>query len=213
MTAFLFVHGWSFDRSFWDALLLRLRDYDCYVRDRGYWGGSVAEAVPPPGYVAVGHSAGVMDLLGDLPPGCAGLIAINGFTRFAAAEQFPGVPHRLLDRMIARLDEVPGETVAAFRARLGAEAALPADVEAGHVLQQDRLREGLVALRDGDLRDRLSRFSLPFVALGGAEDPLVSPAMTAASFGSSAILRPDGGHLLPLTDPDWCAGHLREFIR
>ncbi|WP_369073283.1 alpha/beta fold hydrolase, partial [Bordetella pertussis] len=50
--------------------------------------------------------------------------------------------------------------------------------------------------------------------LAGTADPIVPPALTRAQFGACAGLhwRDGGGHLLPASDPDWCAGRIRAFL-
>ncbi|OFS27399.1 hypothetical protein HMPREF3069_33425 [Achromobacter xylosoxidans] len=55
---------------------------------------------------------------------------------------------------------------------------------------------------------------MPLLALAGTADPIAPAAMTTAGFGAAAELhwRDGGGHLLPLTDPDWCAQRIRAFL-
>ena len=53
---------------------------------------------------------------------------------------------------------------------------------------------------------------MPALALAGAEDPVVPPAMTGAALPGVALRwHRRGGHLLPRSDPQWCAGHIRDF--
>lgn len=204
---FLFAHGWSWDAGIWDAVRAAMPDAQTAVIERGYLGTVPSWPTVPAGYIGVGHSAGLLDLLGNRPPGCGGLVAINGFTCFSQAPDFPfGMPTRVLDRMLLRLEADPAATVSAFRTRCGA-----ADGFSG-MLQPDRLEQGLRALRDDDGRTGAALSELRLLALAGRHDPIVSPDLTAASFDPGAIRwNENAGHLLPLTDPNWCARQLMEF--
>ncbi|MGI4745713.1 MAG: alpha/beta fold hydrolase [Janthinobacterium lividum] len=205
---FLFAHGWSSDASIWDAIRAALPTAQTAAIERGYLGAVPSWPKVPDGYIAVGHSAGSLDLFCDRPAGCAGIIAVNGFTRFSQAPDFPsGVPMRVLDRMLQRLAADPVATVAAFRVRCGADGGFSG------TLQPDRLEQGLRALQDRDSRGGTDP-GLRMLSLAGRHDPIVPPAMTAASFDQAAIMwNETAGHLLPLTHPDWCANRLMEFAR
>lgn len=204
---FLFAHGWGFDATLWDAVRDALPDADTAVVEHGYLGAIPRQPDIPPGAILVGHSAGVLDLLSDLPPDCGGLVAINGFSRFTAAADFPhGVADRVLQRMLGRLALDPRVTVAEFRARCGSEAAVCGSLHLG------RLREGLDALRARDLRGSLRRPGLRLLALAGANDPIVPPSLTRDCFeAADTIWHPASGHLLPSMEPGWCADRLRAF--
>lgn len=166
--SFLFVHGWSGTASVWDEVRAALPDARTDVIEHGYLGATPRRRPVPDGTIVVGHSAGVPELLSDLPTGCAGLVSINGFTRFTAGPDHPsGVPVRLLDRMLLRLDEDPEGTVAAFRARCGIHAPIVG------TLQPQRLRAGLLALRDTDARAALARSLAPMQPLAPM-NPLAS---------------------------------------
>lgn len=211
----LFVHGWGFDASIWDPLrsaLAELGGWPHAAADAGYFRQPADPVTPAMAAVhdrvlAIGHSYGVMRLLGDLPAQCAGFVAINGFTRFAAASDFPeGTPVRLLDRMLARLSTHTAAVVNDFRARCGA-AATQAPAQLAPLLADLR------ALRDGDRRQVLEQPFPPLLVLAGSVDPIVPAAMTRAAFRDTEPLwREDAGHLLPLTDPAWCAARIRDFL-
>jgi pimeloyl-[acyl-carrier protein] methyl ester esterase len=158
--------------------------------------------------VAIGHSYGVARLLQVMPAnGYAGLIGINGFARFAAADDFPeGVPARLLDRMIARLARQPAEVVNDFRLRCGAPPRPDAGANAA-------LAASLDAMRHADHREALQGLACPWLALAAEDDAIVTPAMTRAQFADShTTWRADGGHLLPLTRTAWCAEQIQPWL-
>jgi hypothetical protein len=120
----------------------------------------------------------------------------NGFTCFAKRPDFPeGIAPRVLARMRARLRTAPEAVVAEFRATCGCTLPAPATPDV------DALDAGLAALETWD-----ERGAPPLLALYGAGDGLISPAMSQACF--PAISWHQGGHLLPLAAPDWCAAQL-----
>ncbi|MFC3173817.1 alpha/beta fold hydrolase [Novosphingobium bradum] len=190
-------HGWGFDRSIWDAVIPLLPGHDCEADNRGYFG---TPATAGPADLAVTHSLGTLRALAAPPAGCRALLALNGFDRFAAGADFPaGVPLRVIDRMLARLDAAPAAVVGTFRETCGADAGPP-------IADPARLHADLALLRDGDGR---GCWAGPLVLLEGAEDPIVSAGHRAACFADRPDARrhvlPGHGHLLPLTAPEACA--------
>jgi pimeloyl-[acyl-carrier protein] methyl ester esterase len=202
----LFVHGWGFDSSLWDALTSHFPD--CGFWERGYFGEAAEPALAEP-FLAVTHSFGAMRFLGATQPGCRGIVAINGFDRFTSTEDFPGVASRIVERMIARLRSAPRFVVAEFRQRCGSDAPFGA-------IDEDLLFADLIALRDTDCREAAASCGLPILSLQGASDPILPCAMRAAVFASSArcerLLHPTGGHLLPLDEPGYCAEVICAFM-
>lgn len=196
----LFAHGWGFDRHFWDQLAALLPEWPHAIDDRGYFGAPHAPEVEGP-CLAVTHSFGTMRLLADPPPGLLGLVAINGFERFTARPGKPGVPLRVVDRMLRRFDSNPGGVLTEFRRTCGCE-------EPFGEIDASPLRADLLRLRDA----RPSLPHVPVVALGGGRDPLLPAEMRAAVFTGCAVRRLEheaGGHLLPLEDPGLCAQAVR----
>jgi pimeloyl-[acyl-carrier protein] methyl ester esterase len=176
--------------------------------DRGYFGGSGDE--PPQGpSVWITHSLGTILEIRKIPAECRCLIAINGFERFAAGEDLAAVPKRVLDRMLLRLEQDAPAVVAEFRRMCGTD-------EAVHDADLPALRRDLLALRDLDCRAEAAKLAVPVLSLQGAQDPILR-----ADFRDRALrnvphvrhrLNPTAGHLLPLQDPDWCAGQVAHFL-
>ena len=197
----VFVHGWGFDARLWDAVIACLPDADMVRFDLGYFGERLWPVVEGP-CLAITHSFGAMALLADPPAGCRGLVAINGFDRFTQMSGRPGVPSRVLDRMIARMESDPDGVLRDFHARLG--SAVPEGT-----LHVDRLLQDLAAMRDGDRRGAVADWGRPLVALDGADDPLLTPSVRQAQFVSATDLEREtvegGGHVLPVTHPRLCA--------
>ena len=201
-----FVHGWGFDSSVFDGL--RVNFPGCRVLERGYFGASTG-ALPDEDFVAVTHSFGTMRLLAALPSTCRGIVAINGFDRFCAGPDFPGVPLRIIDRMIARFSDAPRQVVAEFRNRCGCDEPFGS-------MDEERLRTDLAALRDGDCRKHVARSGLPFLSLQGGRDPILPPEMRCAVFAQAGrcerITLENSGHLLPLQEPATCAEAISAFM-
>lgn len=204
----LFVHGWAFDASVWAPLRAGLQDWPQAFFDAGYFGSGQEPDIGSP-VIAIGHSLGVLRLLRQLPPGCRGLVSINGFPRFAAGPGYEGVAPRLLDRMSKRLSTDPVPVLRDFRQRCGDAS----DFDAPRLAP---LARDLLALREEDRRDALAALPVPLLVLAGMEDPIVPAPMTQAGFAGLANAeihgREGGGHLLPVSDAPWCAARIRAFI-
>ena len=205
----LFVHGWGFDAGLWADVAALLPDRPIVMADRGYFGAPHTSDLDGP-TVAITHSFCAMRALRGPPPGCRGLIAINGFDCFTAREGLSGVAPRVLDRMLARFDIDPGSGLAEFRARCG-------DASPVSAFNANLLRQDLVALRDGDCRDEAAAWSRPFLVLHGGQDPILPAAMRDQAFsgvrGAERVTQPDAGHLLPRTHAAFCAQHIAAFAR
>ena len=149
----LFIHGWGFDAAFWDELAGLLPGFRTEIDDRGYFGRPYAPRIDGD-CVIVAHSFGAMRALAAPPPHWRGLVAINGFDRFT-----PGVPRRVLDRMIAKFAEEPVTVLAEFRRRCGDNAPFGEP-------SVTPLRDDLLTLRDGDCSDA-EYFRAESSSLGG----------------------------------------------
>jgi len=194
----LFLHGWGFDASLWDRLRRELAPLPSSVWDRGYFGRARREPVAGP-VLAIGHSLGSLILAADPPPGCVGLVAINGFDRFSGDGAVPG---RVIDRMRRRLATAPREVLDAFRIRCGAALFEGA-------IDERSLADDLDLLAAGDARGT----ARPLQVLHGAADPILPTEMRTAVFaGAPRETASGGGHLLPLTHPDWCAAMIRTVL-
>ena len=194
----LFLHGWGFDASLWNELRRALAPLASVAWERGYFGRPQAEPIGGP-FLVIGHSLGSLILAADPPPGCAGLIAVNGFDRFAGDG---AVPRRVIDRMRHRFADAPAEVLDAFRARCGAPRA-------DGTMNERRLADDLDLLATGDVRSA----ARPRLVLHGGADPILPPAVRNMLFaGAPHQTLAEAGHLLPLTHPDWCAARIRAVL-
>lgn len=185
----LLVHGWGFGPELWASLCTR-PGHTWLPMDLGYFGAARVQ-LPPDLDLVAGHSFGCLWAMTHPDLAQVPLVSVNGFPRFSAAPDFPhGTPARVLERMLQRLGEAPGEVLQAFHARLG--TAVPPGAP-----DPERLRADLLRLRDQDARAGRQ----PVLALAAEDDPLVPPALSRQAFPRLRLL-PGGGHALPLTRPD-----------
>ncbi|MBA2933121.1 alpha/beta fold hydrolase [Sphingomonas sp. CGMCC 1.13654] len=190
----LFLHGWGLDASLWDGVRAALPEFETVVWDRGYFAHPIADPVEGP-VLAIGHSLGAMLLAGRFDR----LVAVNGFDRFAGND---AVPPRVVERMRTRFAENPVAVLADFRARIGAPPA-------ANDLEPEALAADLAILAEGYARDARPPHTL---VLHGGADPLLPASMREIVFaGAPRETLAEGGHLLPLTRPDWVADHIRAF--
>lgn len=203
----LFCHGWGLDAAAWDPLAALLPEFAQVRDDAGYF-GSPAAPVPTAPYLAITHSLGTMRLLAAPSPGLAGLVAIAGFDRFSASADFPGIAPRTVDRMVSAIAQEPETVLADFHGWL--DGTIPAGTP-----DVARLQDGLIALRDGDMREAAGAIGVPILSLQAEGDPLMPIGMRetvfAAVHGVMRRTHPDAGHLLALQEPAWCAQAIRDF--
>lgn len=200
-----FEHGWGYDASFWEPLAALLPEWDHAIADRGYFGSAIIPD-PSPSCVVIAHSFGAMHVLATPPPRLLGMVAINAFDRFTGPE---GVPARVVDRMIARIDSNPAAVLHDFRARLG-------DTGPAGNGNTAALRADLETLRNADCAQSSAALCVPLLSLQSADDPLLPPALRDAAFAAAPLrtldIAPSGGHLLPRTDPEGCARAVRALV-
>ena len=199
-----FLHGWGFDATFWARIVSQLPQWQIDCEDRGYFGPEMT-AEGEGRFIFVTHSFGAIRALRRVPGECIGLVAINGFDRFQTA-----VPARVIDRMIARFDDDPTAVLQDFRRRLGNASAFGSP-------RVDRLRADLVALRDLDCIGCCAEWPTPILSLQGCADSLLPLPTHEIFFAASPFVRrmthPEAGHLLPTTDPEYCADAISAFAR
>jgi pimeloyl-[acyl-carrier protein] methyl ester esterase len=203
----VFVHGWGFNAGMWSAVLDHLPDAEVTLVDLGFVrGGARGSYEWPKDAVAVGHSLGVLWLLheagGRGARGFRGLVSIQGFDCFSCH-----IPRARTAAMRRELKRDAGATLHAFWRGCGTDDFAP-----DQALDVHRLDEGLGWLMDWDVRAAKASLDAPTLALAARDDPVVPEAVSRAIWGDDNITwSPDGGHVLPLRRPDWCARHVLDF--
>jgi pimeloyl-[acyl-carrier protein] methyl ester esterase len=199
---FVLVHGWGFHAGIWTDFVRDLEGADVTLVDLGFVsGGPKGDLDWPPDAIAVGHSLGLLWLLARGGEAFRALVSVQGFDCFRCHI----APSRIaaLKRGIER---EPLATVEAFWRSCGAPDFAPPEA-----LDVARLHEGLDWLMHWDARDVKERLRCPVLALAARDDAIVPPAMSESIWRQGLIWSPDGGHVLPLRHPQWCARHVLEF--
>lgn len=197
------VHGWGFHAGIWTGLLDHLPDAQVTLIDLGFVGGGPQGATDwPADSIAVGHSLGLLWLLRQGRGRFRALVSMQGFDCFCCHI----APSRV-GAMRLGLDKDPAATLESFWRSSGApHFASPASL---HV---DRLGEGLDWLLRWDARAIKATLDCPVLALGACDDAIVPASMTASIWPeANTVWSQDGGHVLPLKQPEWCARHILEF--
>lgn len=198
----VFIHGWGFDASLWDAVSTALGDVDQVRAELGFLHGRCDMPALGPDDILVGHSLGFLfGLMGF--GGWGGVIAINSFARFCGGEG-EAVPPAVLRAMRTSLKRDPQKTLSNFYQSFGLSAA-PEKWDA------EKLTAGLDLLKVAALPQHIPRG----LVLAAQNDPLIgfeASAHLAKAMAAPFICHPSGGHLLPLTAPSWCADAIRSFL-
>lgn len=199
---FVLVHGWGFHAGIFADLISRLEGAEVTLVDLGFVaGGPNAASEWPAEAIAVGHSLGLLWLLERGGGRFRALVSVQGFDCF-----YCHVAPSRLAALRRGLERDPGETLQAFWRSCGASGFTLPDA-----LNVARLDEGLDWLKTWDARKARQDVACPVLALAARDDVIVPPSMSEAIWGESIIWSPDGGHVLPLKHPNWCARHVLEF--
>lgn len=198
------VHGWAFGPEFWTPLQREIGAGETVTPDLGFFGPECLD-LPDEPFVAVGHSLGLLWLLRHAQDRLAGLVSLGGFGRF----DVPAGPTRAMRRGLSR---DPGQVISAFHKACG----LPAELAPGPALlaeaRPDRLATGLDWLLQWDERVALQAFNRPLLALAAADDAIVPPDLSRASFPNNLVMLESGGHAFPASRPAQCALHIAPFL-
>ncbi|EPR41694.1 hydrolase or acyltransferase [Desulfovibrio sp. X2] len=215
----LAVHGWGFSPAFWEPLRALLPDISWQAVDLGFSGPptpmeAISAGDEPP--LVLAHSLGLAWALANVPRPWAGLVAVNAFTSFCRADDFPaGVAPRVVRRMLDRFVEEPERVSRDFLTRCGVAGPDLDGLLAG--LKARTLYAALAWLAACDERAAFAALSCPVLALSGGADPIVSQAMSRACFegGEADVTHEivaEGGHLLPLSHTSLTVERLRAFL-
>jgi pimeloyl-[acyl-carrier protein] methyl ester esterase len=196
------VHGWGFHGGIFADFIGHLEGAEVTLVDLGFVaGGPKGASEWPEDAIAVGHSLGLLWLLERGRSRYRALVSIQGFDCFSCHV----APSRLA-ALKRGLEREPAGTLQAFWRSCGASGfALP------EALNVAKLDEGLDWLMTWDATKARKELACPVLALASRDDVVVPPSMSEAIWGENIIWSPDGGHVLPLKHPRWCARHVLEF--
>jgi pimeloyl-[acyl-carrier protein] methyl ester esterase len=200
---FILVHGWGFHAGIFADLISHLDGAETTLIDLGFVsGGPKGETDWPADAIAIGHSLGLLWLLEQGGGRFRGLVSMQGFDCFCCHI----VPSRIA-ALKRGLERDPGATLRAFWRSCGAAGfALP------EALNVARLDQGLDWLMHWDARKAKQELACPVLALAARDDAVVPASMSEAIWEDTGIIwSQDGGHVLPLRHPRWCARHVLEF--
>jgi pimeloyl-[acyl-carrier protein] methyl ester esterase len=206
----VFVHGWGFDAGFWDALCPHLAEFRQQRVDLGFFGPPAAEKPSEHPCVLIGHSLGFVHALRRRQH-YTRWVAINSFARFVRDASPSNRKSRGQVRDLRRqLAANPEKTMRAFYHTLGVKPMIgPADVS--------RLTEGLNELLAADVTETLASLDVPGLILASRKDPLIPIAVSEGlehSAKRGRILWHDtANHIIPQSDPGWCASAIRAFLK
>ena len=205
----VFIHGWAFDKNFWDALCAALPDVPAVRVELGFLGARQEMPDLTGDDILVGHSLGFLWGIAHFQ-GWKKWIAINGFARFAGTvDEGYCVQQSALRALKQNLLRDARMTLAMFRKNIGCgDKVLDLD--------ETRLQEGLDWLQGVDIAHHLQQMKGRGLVLAGGKDPLVP--LSAAEFLAASkpdtekAVQQEAGHLLPLTHAAWCAEQIRNFV-
>lgn len=205
----VFIHGWGFDARFWETLSPLLPHWEKQFVDLGFFGN--ATGIPDAaGNILIGHSMGFAHGM-NTRKDWAGWIAINSFSRFVAIEDKVGcVPMAALLALRKQMKVDPVNGLKKFYDSIGAEP--PATTAAPDV---ESLCQSLDELRDISIDGTPAAQDKPGLVLGAQNDPLVPIETTMAMDFLHATIKmhASGGHVLPQSEPVWCATMIADFLR
>lgn len=200
----VFVHGWAFGPEFWTPLQRELGLRDALTPDLGFFGPENL-ALPGEPFVAVGHSLGLLWLLRHAQDELAALVSLGGFGRF----DVPAGPTRAMRRGLSR---DPAQVITAFHQACALPGELAPDAARLAEARPDHLTQGLDWLLQWDERPALQAFGRPLLALAAADDAIVPPDLSRASFPENLVMLESGGHAFPASRPAQCALHIAPFL-
>lgn len=201
----VFVHGWGCNAAVWDKLVPYFADHQVHLVDLGFVrGGPKGTSEIPAGSLCIGHSFGVMWLLKHGVRPMRGLVSIAGFDCL-----HKHVPHDVLAEMRDGMRRDAREQMKGFWESVGV-----LEETAGWEIDAGGLRGGLDWIANWDTGEELKKLGVPVLALAAENDRVVRKEATQAIWGNGAAelhWHPSGGHMLQLSEPEWCAKHIRTF--
>jgi len=195
----VFVHGWGSGPFVWKDILPSFESYNCTVVNLGFLGEENL-SVPDEKFIGIGHSLGGAWLLKHYPERLSGFISIASFNCF-----YQHIPQHILSKMRKNIAKDMTAQLQDFWHHAGLDH--PGGFKN---LKPLKLIEGLGWLSkwNADIPTNIS-----IKILASHDDHIVPEKMTQDIWKNYDIEWVDeGGHMLPITQPEWCTKHIENFI-
>lgn len=206
---FIAMHGWGYDRHFFDPLRACFPEAPFYALDKGYYGApyTLDPTVLSSDvfWVALGHSMGVSYWLTVDHP-CSVLVSIAGFGRFVQKDEKPGQHPLALKKQIKYFQKDTEGSLKMFMEKCG-ETKKIKNINT-MLLEQD-----LKMLSNMDVS--LSKKRIKTLFLHGLNDEIVPYATLLAQCPQdTACIRthPTAPHALGSLEARWCADQIIDFL-
>jgi pimeloyl-[acyl-carrier protein] methyl ester esterase len=195
----VFVHGWGSGPFLWKEITPHFSGHECHLVNLGFLGEKDV-SVPNEKFVGIGHSLGGAWLLKHYPDQMTGFISIASFNCF-----YKYVPTQVLNMMKRNIAKDVTKQLKDFWHHAGLDH--PGGFKN---LKPAKLIEGLSWL--GQWQSDIPA-GLPVKALASRDDHIVPADMSQSIWGDYDLTwTEDGGHMLPLTKPEWCTTYIKEFL-
>ena len=196
----VFVHGWGSGTFVWKDILQHFeKNHNCTCVNLGFLGDE--ELTLPEGkFIGIGHSLGGLWLLKHHPEKMIGFISIASFNCYNKY-----IPQQILTSMQRNIVKDTTNQITEFWHHAGL------DQSSGFKnLKPAKLMEGLSWLSKwkAEIPEGLA-----IKILASRDDNIVPARMSQKTWAQHEIEWIDkGGHMLPITQSNWCAQHIKSFI-
>lgn len=200
MTNLVFVHGWGSGPFVWKNILPAFEEHNCHTVNLGFLGDENLK-VPDEPFIGIGHSLGGLWLLKNYPDKMTGFISIASFNCF-----YKHTAQHILSKMQKNVIKNTTTQIKDFWHHAG--MTQPKDIIN---IKPLKLLEGLKNLSqwEADIPK-----DLKIIALANHNDHIVPKKMTEDIWKNHNIhWINDGGHMLPITQSQWCIEHIKEFLK
>lgn len=195
----VFVHGWGSGTFVWKEMIGYFNEYETHMINMGFVGEEKTD-LPEGKFIGIGHSLGGLWLLKHYPERLSGFISIASFSCFHRY-----VPEQILAKMEKNIVQNTINQVTEFWHHAGLDQP-----DGFKNLNPLKLVEGLHWLSKWEAS---VPNNIPVKILASKDDQIVPEKMTHNVWKEYDIDWIDtGGHMLPLTQANWCTTHVKDFI-
>ncbi len=195
----VFAHGWGSAPIVWKDIEKSFPNHNCHFINMGFFGEEDMN-VPDGKFIGIGHSLGGSWLLKHHANQMDAFVSISSFNCF-----FKHIPKHILGAMERNIAKDAEKQLKDFWSHAGLDQR-----DGFKELKITKLIEGLTWLSkwETDIPN-----GLPIRVLASRNDQIVPEKMTADIWGDYNIdWVEDGGHMLPLTQAEWCIDKIRNFL-